>query len=94
MNTVRVDKSWYTYILQSNKDGNYHTGCTGDLRKRFDMHQSDKNISNKHRRPWRLIYYEMCLPETDAFSREEYLKTGMGKRYIQNRLKSFLTLTV
>ena len=29
----------------------------------------------------------------DAFARERYLKTGMGKRYLNNRLKRFLSLT-
>jgi len=94
MNTVRVDESWYTYVLQSTRDGLYYTGCTDNLRKRFSLHQAGKNNSTKHRRPWKLIYYEMCLSKADAFRREKYLKTGMGKRYVQNRLKSFLTLTV
>ena len=29
----------------------------------------------------------------DALAREKYLKTGMGKRYLRNRLKRFLSLT-
>ena len=37
--------------------------------------------------------YEASLNEQDARAREEYLKTGMGKRYIKNRLKRFLSLT-
>jgi len=28
--------------------------------------------------------------EKDAHAKEKYLKSGMGKRYIRNRLKSFL----
>jgi putative endonuclease len=40
-----------------------------------------------------LVYYEMCKDQSDAYRREKYLKTGMGKRYIKNRLKSFLSLT-
>ncbi|MCX6723502.1 MAG: GIY-YIG nuclease family protein, partial [Candidatus Staskawiczbacteria bacterium] len=39
------------------------------------------------------IYYEACLNDGDARSREKYLKTGIGKRYIKNRLKRFLSLT-
>lgn len=49
--------------------------------------------STKHRSPFHLIYYEVCLNEYDARSREAYLKTGMGKRYLKNRLKRFLALT-
>lgn len=40
-----------------------------------------------------LIYYEACLNEQDARYREKYLKSGLGKRYLKNRLKSFLSLT-
>jgi len=40
-----------------------------------------------------LIYYEACLNEQDARQREKYLKSGMGKRYLKNRLKRFLFLT-
>jgi len=34
------------------------------------------------------------MDKHDAFTREKYLKTGMGKRYLKNRLKRFLSLTV
>jgi predicted GIY-YIG superfamily endonuclease len=47
-------------------------------------------FSTKNRGPWRLIYYEGCPHENDARAREKYLKSGMGKRYLRNRLKSFL----
>lgn len=85
--------SWYTYVILSEKDGKLYTGSTGDLRKRFNQHQNGQTTSTKNRRPWKLIYYEMCLSETDARQREKYLKSGMGKRYLNNRLKCFLNLT-
>lgn len=85
--------SFYVYILKSKSDGKWYTGCTNDLRKRFNQHREGKVASTKDRLPVELIYYEMCLDQTDAYNREKYLKTGMGKRYIKNRLKSFLSLT-
>lgn len=84
---------YYTYILQSKKDGKWYTGFTNNLRKRFSEHNNGKNISTKSRGPFILIYYEGCINEHDAIQRERYLKTGMGKRYIKNRLKRFLFLT-
>jgi len=39
------------------------------------------------------MYYEACHNKNDAYAREKYLKTGMGKRYLKNRLKRFLALT-
>ena len=94
MSTVRDKKGWYTYVLRSLRDGETYTGSTGDLRKRFKQHSDGLSRSTMGRRPLELIYYEMCKDESDARSREIFLKTGMGKRYLKNRLKGFLSLTV
>lgn len=84
---------FYTYVLKSGKDDSWYTGSTNDLRKRFKQHQGGKSTYTKSRGPFTLIYYEACLYELDARSREKYLKSGMGKRYLKNRLKRFLSLT-
>lgn len=84
---------YYTYILLSKKTDQWYTGVTQDLRKRFNQHQEGKSQWTKERGPWVLVYYEACLNEEDARSREKYLKSGMGKRYLKNRLKRSLSLT-
>lgn len=83
----------YTYVLQSKKDGKWYTGSTNDLRKRFKKHNENEVYSTKGRGPFSLIYYESCMNDHDARVREKYLKTGMGKRYLKNRPKRFLSLT-
>ncbi|MEW6410375.1 MAG: GIY-YIG nuclease family protein [Nitrospirota bacterium] len=83
-------RPYYTYVIQSEKDGQWYTGFTNDIRKRIQEDNKGLVFSTKGRCPWRLIYYEGCLNEKDARAREEYLKSGMGKRYIRNRLKFFL----
>ena len=94
MNPVRDKKTlFYVYVLQSKKDGTWYTGFTGDLRKRFKEHIEGMCSSTKNKAPLDIIYYEACLSREDARSREIYLKTGMGKRYLKNRLKRFLSLT-
>ena len=82
----------YVYVLRSVKDGKWHTGCTKELRKCFIEHNSGKVASTKGRGPLELIYFEACLDINDAYAREKYFKTGMGKRYLENRLKRFLSL--
>jgi len=77
---------YYTYILKSKKDGNFYTGSTKDLRKRLMQHNNGLSTYTKGRGPFEVIYYEACLEEEKARSRELYLKTGMGKRYLKNRL--------
>lgn len=88
MNPVR-DKFFYVYVLQSLSNLQWYTGCTNNLRKRLDEHNSGKSSYTSHRGPYRLIYYEACLNEKDAYAREKYLKSGMGKRYLKNRMKRF-----
>jgi len=84
---------FYTYVLKSKKNARLYTGATENLQKRFKQHYSNQVESTKSRGPFTLIYYEACLNQQDAYSREKYLKSGMGKRYIKNRLKRFLSLT-
>ena len=84
---------FYTYVLQSKKDGRYYTGATDDLRRRFKEHQDGKSTWTKSRGSFELIYYEACLEKHDAFEREKYLKSGRGKRFLKARLKRFLFRT-
>ena len=84
---------YYVYVIQSEKDKLFYTGFTKDLRNRLQEHNTGKVLSTKNRRPFTLIYYEACINEQDATAREKFLKTGMGKRYLKNRLKRFLSLT-
>lgn len=93
MNPVRNQSMFYTYLLQSKKSGNFYTGYTSDLRKRFKQHNENKIGYTKGRGPYYLVYYEACLDEDDARSREKYLKSGKGKRYLKSRLKRFLFRT-
>ena len=84
---------FYTYILKSEKDGKLYTGYTNNLRKRFKQHSDGRSTYTKGRGPYKLIYYEACLDEQDARSRELYLKSGRGKRFIKSRLNRFLFRT-
>ena len=80
----------YVYTLLSDKDGKLYTGSTNDLKRRLKEHESGNVSSTKSRRPLRLIYYEACIDQEDARQREKYLKSGMGKKYLRNRLKKYI----
>ena len=81
----------YVYVLESEIDKKWYTGCTHDLKERLRLHNAGKVQSTKDRRPLRLIYYEACITQSDAYRREKYLKTTYGKRYIKNRLRDYFT---
>ena len=83
---------FYTYILQSLKDGDNYIGFTHDLRKRVEEHQKGHSFATSFRRPFKLIYYEACLNESDAKQREMYLKSTAGRRFLAKRLSHFRRL--
>ena len=81
---------YYTYVLKSKKDGLFYTGCTKDLKLRFEQHKKGEVESTMNRRPLELVYYEACKSKEDTCHRERYLKRYYGKMFIKNRLKSYL----
>jgi len=82
---------YYTHVLQSQKDKQFYTGFTENLKLRFERHNKGLVESTKDRRPFKLIYYEACLDRDDATRREKHLKTYHGKMFLKRRLKSYLT---
>ncbi len=84
----------YVYVLQSKKDSWLYTGCTKDLKKRFAMHNSKRVTATASRTPFILVYYEGFINEHDAFTREQYLKTGWGRSYLRKVLSQTLSVKI
>lgn len=77
---------YFTYVLRSEKDDKLYIGHTNNLKRRFIEHNNGYVESTKNRRPLILIYYEACIKEQKAIEREQYFKTGFGRRYLKNRI--------
>ncbi len=84
---------FYTYVLLSKKDDDFYIGCTDNLTKRLKEHNSGKVFSTKSRLPMVCIYTEVCLDDRDAKQREKYFKTGIGKRFLKQRLYRYFSRT-
>lgn len=67
-----------------------YIGYTTNYKKRLQEHNNGKNKSTKPFRPWKLIHLESFLNKKDAKTREKYLKSGWGRRSINNMLKYYL----
>ena len=65
---------YYVYLIKSKKDDCLYFGCTKDLRKRLDEHNSGKSFYTKCKGPWEVRYYEAFFSKEDAFQREKQLK--------------------
>lgn len=79
----------YVYIFQSLKNGSLYVGYTKDLIKRFEQHNRGESPATKPFRPYKLICYEALLNRVDAKRREEYLKSGYGRRTIAKMLERY-----
>jgi len=82
---------YYVYVLVSMQDKNFYVGYTNNLKSRFEQHLKGLVFSTKDRRPLKIVYYEACRDKKDAMHREKYLKTYLGRQFLRNRLKSYLT---
>lgn len=81
---------FYIYCLQSEKDKEeLYFGYTSNLKTRVKEHNSGQNTSTRRYLPWKLIYYEASLLESDARRREKYLKTSIGRRMFKQRLRDY-----
>ena len=81
---------FFTYVMISENDNKLYVGFTNNLERRVEEHHNGVVASTANRRPLRLIYYEACLHEEDALKREKYFKTGFGRRFLKNRLESYM----
>ncbi len=75
---------FYVYILLCS-DGSPYTGCTADLRARFQRHIDGHVPATKQRLPVKLIFYCAFVDKYKAFAFEKYLKSGSGRAFMQKR---------
>ena len=83
---------WYTYVLESLKNGHKYVGYTDDLRRRFKQHNSGffKDSYTNKAGPWKLIYYESYLDKHDATEAEMFYKSGYGREILKGKIKNYL----
>ena len=80
----------FVYLLQSELDNSFYIGYTNNLKRRLMEHNAGLNISTKHSKPWKLVFFEGYLDENDAKRREKYLKTSQGARMLKRIIKEYL----
>ena len=83
-------EKFYVYVLSSQQDNSWYIGYTANLDERIIQHNSGKTITTSKKMPWKIIYFEVSFNKQDAIAREKYLKSGMGRRYLKNRLQNQL----
>ena len=72
------------YILYSPTSKKHYTGFTSNLKERLLSHNYLGNGWTKKYRPWELIYTKSFSSKNDAMNYEKWLKTGVGREFIQS----------
>ncbi|MBI3631295.1 MAG: GIY-YIG nuclease family protein [Candidatus Staskawiczbacteria bacterium] len=80
---------YYVYILKSEKDGQNYIGFTSDLEKRLEWHNVGKNVSTKHRRPFKIIYFQEFSDKKTAMKYESWIKKQKGGIKIKELIRNF-----
>ena len=71
---------FYVYILQSTKNPErFYVGCTSDLKKRVQDHNSGYSTHTKKFAPWSIRSYVAFDTKEKAENFEKFLKTGNGR---------------
>ena len=78
------------YVIESLNDKTWYTGIALNAGNRLKDHNSGKNRFTKGHSPWRIIYTESHENWQQARSREKYLKTAAGKRWLEKKYVDLL----
>ncbi|MFZ4575954.1 MAG: GIY-YIG nuclease family protein [Phycisphaerales bacterium] len=79
---------FFVYVLRSAKTGRRYVGSTEDVHHRLHRHNAGHSKSTKAGAPWTLIHTETFPTRGAAVEREMFLKTGVGRAWLDAQLGS------
>ena len=79
--------SYFVYVLISEKYKTRYVGCAFDMTQRIKEHNEGRCRYTSGRRPWNVIRKEEYQTLSEARKRERFLKTGKGRKELDNLLK-------
>ncbi|MCB9175025.1 MAG: GIY-YIG nuclease family protein [Flavobacteriales bacterium] len=65
---------FYVYILQSNVDGRFYIGQTGNVVKRLYDHNNGKSTYTSKFLPWNLVWFICVESRSEAYILEQKIK--------------------
>ena len=73
----------YVYILKSIKNGSYYIGSTCNLKKRFSQHNFGNVTATKFKRPYKIVFNQLCDSLSTANKIERKIKNWKRKDFIE-----------
>jgi putative endonuclease len=79
---------FYIYVLRSEKNQKRYIGSTSKLpEQRSQEHNSGTNNFTRQNKPWKLIYQESFTTKSEALKRENFLKSGQGRKWLDENVR-------
>ena len=83
---------FFVYVIKSVEKKFQYIGHTENIQKRIKEHNTGKTKSTKFYKPFELIYLEVFKTRNEAIIREKYLKSGIGREFLKEKLKNALVV--
>ena len=77
---------WYVYVLKSKMFNKYYTGCTKNLQRRIQEHNTGFTSSVKKYIPYELVYFEKYDNQEESYEREKQIKSYKGSNAFKRLL--------
>ena len=78
-------KKFTVYVIKSLRNGKRYVGFSSkSADKRLSEHNRGSNKWARENRPFKLVYKEFFEEKRDARLRERFLKSGQGRKFLDN----------
>lgn len=80
---------YFVYFIKSLKNNKIYTGITEkNPEVRLSEHNNNSNKWTKENGPFEIVYYEKYFCKKDALQRENFYKSGIGRKIRNSILKT------
>ena len=74
---------FFVYIIKSVLSGKYYIGCTDNINRRLNEHNSNLSKYTRNKGPWMLKYKEQYESLKEARRREKQIKSWKSRESIE-----------
>ena len=74
---------FFTYILQSEKDGTYYVGSSQNPADRLEKHNRKHNGYTARKQPWKIVWVKSFVTKKEALQMERLIKMKKSRSYIE-----------
>jgi putative endonuclease len=86
-NNYSADRMFYVYVIRSTSNPErYYIGFTENIDQRIKEHNEGKSLHTAKYVPWEHAVYLAVPSKTKALELERYLKSGLGRAFLQRHI--------